>query len=143
MSGRAVASASVDGKCYITSCFLEETDSGATQGPFGGVNSWGETIYSFSVIGWVNFVAWSPDATTFAYGTHDCELNFADVSKPSGGKADKAMVLYKGNPFLCGNFVNSSTFIGSGYDKVPFLFKKSGSSWAFSKHLDEGFSKER
>ena len=53
------------------------------------------------------------------------------------------MVLYKGNPFLCGTLINSSTFIGSGYYKVPFLFKKQGSSWAFIKHLDEGIAKEK
>ena len=143
LSGRAVASASVDGKCYITSCYTENTDSSATQGPFGKVATWGETLFSFSVIGWVNFVAWSPDATVLAYGTHDCELNFADVSSPSGGKADKQMLLYKGNPFLCGTLLNSTTFIGCGYDKVPYLFKKSGSSWTFVKHLDEGINKEK
>ena len=107
------------------------------------MTSWGETLFSFSVIGWANFVAWSPDATVLAYGTHDCELNFADVSSPSGGKADKQMLLYKGNPFLCGTLLNATTFIGCGYDKVPFLFKKSGSSWAFVKHLDEGINKEK
>ena len=53
------------------------------------------------------------------------------------------MLLYKGNPFLVGTMVNSSTFIGCGYDKVPFLFKKQGSSWTFVKHLDEGFGKEK
>jgi WD40 repeat protein len=143
LSGRAVASASVDGKCYVTSCYTENTDQSATQGPFGKVTTWGETLFSFSVIGWVNFVAWSPDASVLAYGTHDCELNFADVSSPSGGKADKQMLLYKGNPFLCGTLLNATTFIGCGYDKVPFLFKKSGSSWAFVKHLDEGINKEK
>jgi WD40 repeat protein len=35
LSGRACASASVDGKCYVTSCFTADTDSQSTQGPFG------------------------------------------------------------------------------------------------------------
>lgn len=90
LSGRAVASASMDGKCYITSCFLESTDSSATQGPFGQVTSFGETLFSFSVIGWVNFVTWSPDSTVLAYGTHDCELNFADVGGSTPGAKSKA-----------------------------------------------------
>jgi hypothetical protein len=51
------------------------------------------------------------------------------------------MLLYKGNPFLCGTLTNANTFIGCGYDKVPFLFKKQGSQWSFVKHLDEGFGK--
>jgi hypothetical protein len=97
----------------------------------------GENLFSFSVIGWVNFVAFSPDSTTVAYATHDSELNFADVSKV-GGKSDKSMLLFNGNPLLQGNFVNSTTFIGCGFDKVPLLFKKNGASWSFVKHLDEG-----
>ena len=97
----------------------------------------GENLFSFSVIGWVNFVAFSPDSTTVAYATHDSELNFADVSKV-GGKSDKSMLLFNGNPLLQGNFVNSTTFIGCGFDKVPLLFKKNGASWSFVKHIDEG-----
>lgn len=54
-------------------------------------------------------------------------------------KPDK--IFYKGNPFLNGIFVNESTFIACGFDKVPFLFKKSGSGWSFVKHLDEGITK--
>ncbi len=107
------------------------------------MTSYGETLFSFSVIGWVNFVSWSPDSTILTYGTHDCELNFADVSGGPGGKPDKQMVLYKGNPFLCGTMTNKTTFIGCGFDKVPFLFKKQGANWAFVKYLDEGFAKEK
>jgi hypothetical protein len=83
-------------------------------------------------------VTFSPDSTTIAYATHDSELNFADVSKPAGGKSDKSMLLYNGNPLLQGNFINSNTFVGCGYDKVPLLFKKNGASWTFVKHLDDG-----
>lgn len=54
-------------------------------------------------------------------------------------KPDK--VFYKGNPFLNGLFVNDSTYIACGYDKVPFLFKKQGGNWTFVKYLDEGISK--
>jgi hypothetical protein len=98
------------------------------------------------VIGWVNFVTFSPDATTLAYATHDSEVNFADVSKPVEGgksKADKSMLLFNGNPLLCGTFINNNTFIGCGFDKVPLLFKKNGASWTFVKHLDDGIKKEK
>lgn len=137
-SGRVCASGSVDGKCYITTCYVADTDASSTQGPFGSIASFGETLFSFSVIGWVNFVAFSPDSTTLAYATHDSELNFADVSKAPGGKSDKSMLLYNGNPLLQGNFINATTFIGCGFDKVPLLFKKNGASWSFVKHLDDG-----
>lgn len=85
-------------------------------------------------------MTFSPDSTTIAYATHDSELNFADVSKPAaaGGKSEKSMLLYNGNPLLQGNFINSNTFVGCGFDKVPLLFKKNGASWTFVKHLDEG-----
>lgn len=51
-------------------------------------------------------------------------------------KVDK--VFYKGNPFLSGIFVNESTYVACGFDKVPFLFKKSAKGWDFVKYLDEG-----
>jgi len=54
-------------------------------------------------------------------------------------KPDK--IFYKGNPFLQGIFVNDSTFIACGFDKVPFLFKSKGQSWEFVKFLDDGLSK--
>lgn len=144
LSGRVVASASADGKCYITTCFVEETDT-AGSGPFAGVTSYGETLLSFNSVGWVNSVSFSPDATTIAFFSHDCEINFADVSgAAAGGAKSKAeKVLYKGNPFLCGYFVNATTYVACGFDKVPLLFKKSGSSWQFVRHLDEGIAKEK
>ena len=94
----------------------------------------------------MNTVQFSPDSTTLSYATHDCEINFVDVSKSASGsgkeKPDK--VLYKGNPFLTGTFLNSTTYIACGYDKVPFLFKKNASgSWAFVKYLDDGMIKEK
>jgi hypothetical protein len=36
-----------------------------------------------SVDGWVNFVTFSLDSETLIYATHDSELNFADITKPS------------------------------------------------------------
>jgi len=56
LSGRVVASSSTDGNCYITSCFLKDTDGTSTEGPFGSVTSYGETLIAFNAIGWINFV---------------------------------------------------------------------------------------
>lgn len=139
LSGRVIASASTDGKCYLTTAFLEQTDN-AGSGPFAGVTSFGETLLSFTVIGWVNSVQFSPDASVLCYATHDCEINFVDVSKgASAGKEKPDKVLYKGNPFLCGAFVNATTYVACGFDKVPFLFKKTPTGWQFTRHLDERF----
>lgn len=80
LSGKVCASGSTDGTCQITTCFVKGIDEGNTQGPFGGVTTFGETLLLFSSNGWVNTVGFSPSATTFSYATHDCELNFIDVS---------------------------------------------------------------
>jgi len=70
---------------------------------------------------------------------HDCELNFVDVSKAAQKVKEKPeKVFYKGNPFLNGLFLNPDTFIACGFDKVPFLFKRSSGAWNFVKYLDEG-----
>ncbi len=50
------ASGSVDGKCYITTCYDEKTDVSEIQGPFGSVNTFGEILFTFSIDGWINFV---------------------------------------------------------------------------------------
>ena len=69
LSGRVCATASTDGNCYITSCYDKATDLDCTDGPFGSVTSSGETLISFSAIGWVNSVAFSPDANTLCYAS--------------------------------------------------------------------------
>jgi len=74
LSGRVVASASTDGSVHITSCYMNEVDTN-TDGPFGSVTSFGETLISLKSIGWINFVTFSPSANTLCYATHDCELN--------------------------------------------------------------------
>jgi len=147
LSSRVVASCSLDGTCQITSCFEEELDKSSTSGPFGSVSSYGDTLLSVSCNGWINFVSFSPNCNTICYGTHDCELNFADVSDvatsagKSKPKADKLML--KGNPLLSGIFISDDKIVGTGFDKVPYLFKKTGSEWKMDKILDEGISKTR
>ena len=68
-SGRVCASASTDGNCYITTCFNKETDSDSTLGPFGTITSSGEKLLSFTAIGWVNLVQFSPDAGILCYAS--------------------------------------------------------------------------
>lgn len=60
---------------------------------------------------------------------HDCTLHFVPItaedvktqSKPKGTK-----VTYIGAPIVTGCFTNENTYVGSGYDKTPILFQKSG-----------------
>ena len=68
LTSRVVASASTDGECRITSCFLEAVDSDSN-GPFGKVTSFGETLIKLTSIGWVNYVTFSPDATQLCYAS--------------------------------------------------------------------------
>ena len=44
---------------------------------------------------------------------------------------------------MTGGFVSENTYIGSGYDKTPILFQKTGNTWKFVKMLDEGINKEK
>lgn len=79
------------------------------------------------------------------YGTHDCELNVADVSgikDASEGKfkAKSEKVLLKGNPHLKCYFIGEDTIVAGGYDKVPIVYKKSGSEWKENKIMDSGIN---
>ena len=70
MCGRVIASASTDGQVLLTTCYDKDVDGAATAaGPFGGVTTFGDTLLSFNSIGWVNFVAFSPSASTICYGS--------------------------------------------------------------------------
>lgn len=40
-------------------------------------------------------------------------------------------------------FINNTTYVACGYDKVPYLFKKEAKGWTFSKVIDEGINSVR
>lgn len=80
LSGRVVASCSLDGSCLITSCYVEDLDK-ITSGPFGNVITFGETLMKIDRNGWMNGIAFSPDCKTLCYVSHDCEISFEDVSQ--------------------------------------------------------------
>ena len=89
-------------------------------------------------------MAWSPSASTIAYATQDCELNFASVAESASGKAKvkPSKLMLRTNPLLSGIFTSETKFIGCGFDKVPFLYENSG-DWKQSKSLDEGIASAR
>ena len=68
-SGRAVASASLDGSVSIISSYHEDLDQGSTEGPFGSVASFGDTLLSISSATWINGLAFSPNSKILAYVT--------------------------------------------------------------------------
>ena len=97
---------------------------------------------SFHSNGWINYLAFSPNATQICFVTHDCELNFADVSqgKESNDK-DKIKIFHHGNPHANCVFISEDTLVASGHDKVPYIYKKSGTEWKETKMCDEGLNK--
>ena len=79
-SSRVVLSSSLDGTIQITSCYNKDLDLEG-EGPFAEVTSYGENLLSVSCNGWVNCASFSPSSDSVCYVTHDCEVNFADLSK--------------------------------------------------------------
>lgn len=73
LSGRVVASASVDGTVCISSAFDPDLDASSTAGPFGQVNTnykeSQETIFKFKCSEWVNTVSFSPSGNTICYSS--------------------------------------------------------------------------
>lgn len=126
-SGRAVASASLDGSITITSAFVEGLEH-PSDGPFGKVESRGEELIKLSGSGWVNGLAFSPSSNILAFVTHDCEVNFlTDLSKSINAdkkeRPEACKMLHVGNPHLSCMFVDDSTMLAAGYDKVPYVYK--------------------
>ena len=145
VSSRVICSVSLDGTVQITSCYLKEFDDGSSAGPFGSVSSYGENLFTMTNNGWVNSLAFSPSAKCLCYVTHDCELNFLDVSDVVGSKQKpkSEKVLHTGNPHMSCVFIDEDKLVACGYDKVPFFYKKSGSEWKKESTLDDGISKAR
>lgn len=101
---------------------------------------------SISVNGWINFVRFSPNCNLLCFGTHDCELNFSDVSEFNTDgkfKPKTEKLLLKGNPHLKCYFVGEDTIVAGGYDKVPIVYKKQGGTWKETKVLDNGINEVR
>jgi WD40 repeat protein len=68
LSSRVVASASVDGSVFITSCYEPELDAKSTAGPFGNVQSeFGEVLYKFNTSAWINTLSFSPSGQNFVF----------------------------------------------------------------------------
>lgn len=145
LSGRVVASASLDGTIQITSCCPVGEEGVSAEGPFGGVTSYGTTLVTIPNNGWVNFVSWSPSCNVVAFGTQDCELNFATVTEAAGGKAKikPTKIILSTNPLLGGVFVSESKFVGTGFDKVPFVYTQDGKDWKQTQCLDSGIKNVR
>ena len=146
-SGRVVASASADGTVVITSAYREDLDTDGT-GPFAGVNDEsGTVLFRLKTNCWNNTLAWNPSGNTLAFASHDCEMHFADFTAESVGSKTKPQskrVVYSGNPILTGSFISETTYIGCGYDNVPFIFKKQADgSWTFAGSLDPGYGKAK
>ena len=132
LSSRAVVSASLDGSVMITSAFYEDVDSISTEGPFGSVSTFGENLHSISSNTWINGLAFSPNSKILSYVTHDCEINFVDVTEcgtESKNKPKSEKVLHKGNPHMNCLFIDDQTLIASGFDKIPYIYKLNGAEW--------------
>lgn len=127
--------------------YQDDLDKNSSEGPFGSVTSFGETLYSINSNGWINSVSFSPSCKQMCFSTHDCELNIVDVSDlATGGKKDKSKpykLLLRGNPLLKTHFISEDKIIGGGFDKVPILYKQEGSEWKMSKILDSGVGNTR
>ena len=145
LSGRVCASASADGQVIITSAYKPELDSDGS-GPFAGVtDEIGTIMFRLKTNVWNNTLAWSPSGATLAFASHDCEMHFAEFTAESVSSKTKPAskrVVYNGNPIVTGHFISENTYIGCGYDNVPFAFKKQADgNWAFSGSLDPGFGR--
>jgi WD40 repeat protein len=143
LSGRVLASAGLDGNVNLTSNCALPADKNENNGPWASVDDNGTNLMTFHSNGWINYIAFSPSATQLCYVTHDCELNFADVSKgKESSDKDKLKTFHHGNPHLNCIYVSEDTLVACGYDKVPYIYKKTANEWKETSMLDAGVKKE-
>jgi hypothetical protein len=46
-------------------------------------------------------------------------------------------------PLTKGIFADENTFIAGGFDKVPFIFKRSEGAWKYVESLDAGMKRKK
>lgn len=51
--------------------------------------------------------------------------------------------MHNGNPHMHVIFVDDTTIVASGFDKVPYVYKYSGSEWKMHKIMDAGINNKR
>ena len=51
--------------------------------------------------------------------------------------------MHNGNPHLSVMFLSDDKCIATGFDKVPYLYKKQADKWAVGQVLDRGITKFR
>ena len=51
--------------------------------------------------------------------------------------------MHTGNPHLSCMFLDDSTVVATGYDKIPYAYKKEKDGWKMLKILDEGIKTTR
>ena len=83
---------------------------------------------SLSSNAWINCLSFSPSAEKLCYVTHDCEVNFVDVSKVVGSKdkPNSTRIMHNGNPHTFCMFTSEDTVMCIGFDKAPFVYKQKG-----------------
>lgn len=57
-------------------------------------------------------------------------------------KSKPFVSIWRGHPFLKGQFADDNTLFTAGFDRAPVAFKKSGDKWE-DKLLDSGLNEER
>ena len=73
---------------------------------------------------------------------HFAELTAEQVLSKS--KPSTKRVVYAGNPLLTGCFISENSYIGCGFDNVPFLFKRQASGeWSFEGSIDPGYGRTK
>jgi len=51
--------------------------------------------------------------------------------------------MHNGNPHLHCNFLDDENLVATGFDKVPYIYKKQGATWQQSSCLDDGLANKR
>lgn len=76
-NGQLLATGSSDFKCRVFSTYCSEVDGSEDAGLFGAPVKFGETYAEYSVLGWVNAVAWSPSGHMLAFAGN-ASISFID-----------------------------------------------------------------
>lgn len=142
-SGRVVATGSTDFSFKIVSCWIEEVDAKENyKGVFDEVKDFGEILYEFSGLGWVETLAWSPSGQQIAFAckqffsgegvfnllkpAHDLSVNLVKVKKNEAGETDFDIQTTEWDklPFLTLLFKSENEVLAGGYDYNPVLFRE-------------------
>uniref|UniRef100_A0A7E4VXN9 Actin-related protein 2/3 complex subunit n=1 Tax=Panagrellus redivivus TaxID=6233 RepID=A0A7E4VXN9_PANRE len=128
-----LAVGSFDRYARVFSAYVKEVEEKPSPLPWGAKMSFGATMASYPVSGFVKAVAFSPSGHRLVIVTHDATCNVVDANEDL-----HRVVTYYGKELTMRSvmWINENEFVAGGDDQYPILYEYTGKEVRIKKAFD-------